>query len=46
MLVLNMLVICGGEAPVVGSMCGCKERIVDGNKKDAKYIMKFFKEKV
>ncbi len=42
---LNMLVMCGGEAPVVVSVCDCTEQMVDGNKKVAEHIMKFSQEK-
>ncbi len=43
---LNMLVMCGGESPVVVSVCDCMDHMVDGNKKGAEYIMKLFQEKV
>ncbi len=39
-------VMCSGEASVVDSVCDCTEHLVDGNNKDAKYIIKFFQEYV
>lgn len=41
-----MLVLCEREAPVVISICNCTNHIIDGKKKDAEYIRKFFKDKV
>ncbi len=46
MPLLNMLVMCGGEAPVVVSICDCTDHMVAGKKKDAEYIMNFFQRKV
>ncbi len=43
---MNMLVVYGEEAPVVVSVCDCTDHVIDGKKKDAKFIGKFFKDKV
>ncbi len=46
MPLMNMLVLCGGETPAVMSVCSCTDHMVDGKKKDADFIGKFFKGKV
>ncbi len=33
MFLLNMLIMCGGEAPVTVSVCDCTDHTVDGNKR-------------
>ncbi len=38
--------MCGDKPPVVISICDCTDHMVDGGKKDAEYIMNFFKTKV
>ncbi len=45
MPLINMVVLCGGEAPVVVSVCDCTDHMVDGKKKDAEFIGIFFKDK-
>ncbi len=40
---INMLVMCGDKPPAVISICDCMDHMVDGGKKDAKFIMNFFK---
>ncbi len=42
----NMLVMCGDKPPAVISICDCTSHMVEGGKKDAEFIMNFFKEKV
>ncbi len=46
MPLLNMLIMCGEETPMVVSVCECTDHMVDGNKKDADYVMILFQEKV
>ena len=41
-----MLVMCGDKPPAVLSICDCTDHMVEGGKKDAKFIMNFFKSKV
>ncbi len=43
---IKMLVMCGGNLPVVISIRDCTDHMVDGGKKDAEFIMNFFKKKV
>ncbi len=42
MPLMNMLVLCRGEAPVVVSVCDCTDHMIDRKKKDAKYRGKIF----
>ena len=46
MPLINMLVMCGDKPPAVISICDCTDHMVEGGKKDAEFIMNFFKEKV
>ncbi len=46
MPLINMLVICGDKPPAVISIYDCTDHMVDGGKKDAEFIMNFFKTKV
>ncbi len=46
MPLINMLVMCGDKPPAVISICDCTGHMVEGGKKDAEFIMNFFKEKV
>ncbi len=46
MPLINMLVMCGEKPPAVISICYCTNHMVDVGKKDAKFIVNFFKTKV
>ena len=46
MPLINMLVMCGDKPPAVISICDCTGHMVEGGKKDAEFIMNFFKAKV
>ncbi len=39
LLMLNMLIMCEGDVPVVVSVCDCIDHMVDGKKNDVEYIM-------
>ncbi len=43
---INMLIICGDKLQAVILICYCTNYTVDCGKKDAKYIINFFKPKV
>ncbi len=46
MLLIIMLVMCEDKPPAVISICNGTGHMVEGGKKDAEFIMNFFKEKV
>ncbi len=46
MPLINVLVMCGNKLPAVISTCDCTSHMEEGGKKDAEFIMHFFKEKV
>ncbi len=46
MPLVNMLAMCGKVAPVVVSICDCTSHMVEGRKKDAEFIIKYFSDKV
>ncbi len=46
MPLLNMLAMCGSKPPAVIAILDCTGHMVDGGKKDAEFIMSFFKAKV
>ena len=46
MPLLNMLAMCGSKPPAVIAILDCTGHMVDGGKKDAEFIMSFFKSKV
>ncbi len=45
MLLMNKIVLCGEEVPVVASICICTDCMVDGKKKDAEFIGIFSKKR-
>lgn len=46
MPLINMLVMSGDKPPAVISICDCTGHMEEGGKKDAEFIMNFFKSKV